>query len=126
MKETAMPAPIDFPKWMQKIEARLTRIEQRASRPFSNTGLRCPAPGVLESVTYVPATSGFKLDGGTGIAEFKDVILYDLPNSMLANPVVPGVLSDESTGFGMTTSDAVKLSGSIPVPPGYTSAAIFA
>ena len=127
-----MPAPRGD-KWEQDMEARLARLEQRASRPFSNTGFTCPAPmvtavdGEFQSESYAPGANGWHL-AANGNAEFNDLTLRGgiIGNDALMNPVVPGALSDESTGFGITTSNAVKLSGTITVPSGVSSAAIFA
>ena len=108
-------------------EIRKDREAARASRnasPFFGTGVRPNGNQGLDSDNYVPATSGFSLNGGTGVAEFKDIILYDLPNSMLANPVMADSAYDYVTNFNVTTTLTNIKTKAIAVPAGFTQAAV--
>ena len=98
--------------------------ESRNSSPFSGTGVHPNGLQGLDSDNYVPAASGFRLNGGTGVIEAKDVILYDLPNSMLASPVLPARLHADASNFAVTTSWAAVASVSTTVPDGYSQALI--
>lgn len=78
---------------------------------FSGTGLHFPAPGTVQVEGNLWVTGDFTADG-------------KISNDALVSPVAPGVVSNEVTNFGITTSSATKMSGTISVPAGFTSAAI--
>lgn len=106
----------------RKLQDQIRRMQ--AASPFFGTGVHPNGNQGLDSDNYVPATSGFSLDGGTGVAEFKDIILYDLPNSMLANPVMAAAAYDYTTNFALSTTLTNIRTKSIPVPAGFTTAAV--
>lgn len=111
-------------------EIRKDRENARASRngsPFFGTGVHPNGQQGLDSDNYVPGQSGFSLNGGTGVAEFKDIILYDLPNSMLANPVLTTVHHAEGDSFAVTAGPNVaKATITVTVPEGFTTAQVTA
>lgn len=82
--------------------------------------------GEARSGNYVGGTSGWHLSGD-GKAEFKDVILYDIPNSMLANPVDGKVGNVSATGFSLGSGALVELAfQNVIVPAGFTQALVTA
>ena len=111
--------PDPFPSLL----ARIKRIEERLNNRgsvFSGTGVHPNGNQGLDSDNFVTGSSGFSLNGGTGNAEFNDITLRNLPNSALANPVLPVRLHDDAQNFAATTTDTVILTASTPVPAGYT------
>lgn len=106
----------------RKLQDQIRRMQ--AASPFFGTGVHPNGNQGLDSDNYVPATSGFSLNGGTGVAEFKDIVLYDLPNSMLASPVAPGSIYDSRTNFALTTTLTNIRTTTITVPAGFTQAAV--
>ena len=77
--------------------------------------------GEVQSGDYVPGSKGWHL-GSDGKAEFKDVTLYDIPNSMLANPVQAAVADVRVSNFAVA-GGAYALLGqkTVPVPAGFTT-----
>ena len=131
---------------LEKLSERVKKIENTS--PFSGTGMSIPEAGVTQvegqlnligdmsvdgqivvgegdvhSADYVPGTSGWATKGD-GTAEFKDITLYDLPNSMLASPTKPEGIYDGASGFAISTTNANKLTTTLTVPDGFTAAAI--
>lgn len=124
-----MPAPRGD-KWETDIERRLKQLEERASHPLSNTGLSAPGPGVV-NVSGQLQGSGFDGDldvddvGTTGWAlsatkaAMPELLLRpgSIGNDALTNPVVPGVVNEVNTGFGVLAgswSDAVTFDAVVP------------
>ena len=119
---SATPQPwFDLRKRLKDVEEQLRKL--RNTSPFSGTGMSVPADGVTQvdgslvvqggeakSGNYVPATSGWHL-GSDGTAEFKDITLYDLPNSMLATPVVPGVVNLYTSNFSLPFPGYAEITG---------------
>lgn len=121
---SAIPEPWrDLMREIGKIKEQLRRLSNRS--PFFGTGMHTNGLGGLDSDNYIPATSGFSLKGSTGVAEFKDIVLYDLPNSMLANPVEPDDVSFGVSNFSVPPGTYALLgSASRAVPDGYTKALV--
>lgn len=95
--------------------------ELRRRSPFTGTGVHPNGQQGLDSDNYSPGASGFSLNGGTGKAEFKDITLYDLPNSMLATPVDGKPGNANGSGFALSAGSLVELAGQdILVPNGFT------
>lgn len=119
-----LPDPV--PSLRRRIEAIEKQLAARGggASPFFGTGVHPNGLQGLDSDNYVPATSGFSLNGGEGTAEFKDITLYDLPNSALANPLLPGRLHADAQNFQVKTLWATVASGSLAVPDGYSQALI--
>jgi hypothetical protein len=99
---------------LKKIEDQLRRMQN--SSAFFGTGVHPNGEQGLDSDNYVQGVSGFTLNGGTGNAEFNDIILRDLPNSMLANPVVPGVVNVAGSNFPVTTTFTEVAGMNVTVP----------
>lgn len=119
------------PEPWKSLSSRIYAIEEKVRAlynrsPFFGTGVHANGQQGLDSDNYVAGASGFSLRGGDGFLEINDVLIRGgiIGNDSLTNPVAPGVVSNETTGFGITTSSATKLSGSISVPAGFSSAAI--
>lgn len=113
----------------RSLREELSRIKETLRRmasasPFFGTGMHPNGNQGLDSDNYVPATSGFSLNGGTGIAEFRDIVLYDLPNSMLASPVKPQTVWQRASGFSVGPAWADLITVNVTVPDGYTTADI--
>jgi hypothetical protein len=119
-----------------KLEELVKRLQQSFSSFLTGMGLSVPASGVTQvdgslvvqngeakSGNYVPATSGWHL-GSDGKAEFKDITLYDLPDSMLANPTSPQAIYDYVQNFGLTTTLTNIRTTLITIPDGFTKAAV--
>lgn len=127
---SAIPEPWpDLAKRLRKIEEQLRRLSNAS--PFFGTGIHPTAGGGMDSDSFDGdlATN----DAGTTGWAFNDqkvavgeLILRpgSIGNDSLTSPVVPGIVSDSTTTFAVTTTNGAKLSGSIPVPEGFTSAAI--
>lgn len=122
-----MPAPKDFPEMWAALKAEVKKATEGSS--FSGTGVHPNGNQGLDSDNYAEdgsgnAISGFTLNGNTGVAKFKDIVLYDLPNSMLASPTSPEAIYAQTTNFGLSTTLANKLTKTLTVPAGFTKAAI--
>ncbi|SER80032.1 hypothetical protein SAMN05216199_1260 [Pedococcus cremeus] len=109
-------------------EIRKDREQARASRngsPFFGTGFHPNGLGGMDSDNYEAGVSGYRFSDN-GNAEFNDLTLRGgiIGNDALTSPVVPGVINDSSSGFGIGTAYANVFTGSLPVPAGFTSAAI--
>lgn len=110
---------------LRKIEEWMRRKD--SSSPFFGTGVHPNGNQGLDSDNYVSGTSGFSLNGGTGVAEFKDIVLYDLPNSMLASPVLTTVHHAEADSFAIGNgANVAKATVTVTVPAGYTKAQVTA
>ena len=125
--------PEPWPSLLRRIE----RIEEWMSREgasskFAGTPLRpqedgsmavdarlSVTTGEVQSGDFQTGSKGWHL-GADGRAEFKDVTLYDIPNSMLASPVTPGAVNATSTNFSLGTTFAEKAAHVVTVPAGYT------
>lgn len=105
---------------LSRIKVTLRRMA--SASPFFGTGMHPNGSGGLDSDNYVPGASGFSLNGETGVAEFKDVVLYDLPNSMLASPVKPQTVWQRASGFALGTAWSNLITVNVTVPDGYTTA----
>ncbi|MDN5798296.1 MAG: hypothetical protein L0H79_21460 [Intrasporangium sp.] len=116
-----LPHPV--PSLLRRLEAIERQLVQKGS-PFTGTGVRPNGLQGLDSDNYVPGASGFSLNGGAGTAEFKDITLYDLPNSALASPVLPANLHADTQTFNVKVAWQTIISVSITVPAGYTRALI--
>jgi hypothetical protein len=106
---------------------------QGNASPFFGTGISPTGNGGMESDDFDgdldagnAGTTGWAFNSAR--VAIGELLLRpgSIGNDSLTNPVLPGALSDESTGFGITTTSATKLLGTIAVPSGFTSAAIFA
>ena len=138
-----MPAPRGD-KWETDVEARLARLEQRANRPFSGTGLSSPDTGVTQvdgdlnvvgrqTVTgpiSVHGTANF--DGDTTIGGNAAITgTLSLPNGIinndaLASPVIPGSVWQQASNFTLGVAWNAVINYNLPVPAGVTSASISA
>lgn len=132
-----MPDP--FPSLLARIKRMEDRLNQRlASSPFFGTGVHPDGNGGLvvegllnvtsgevKSGDYVPGSAGWHL-AANAVPEFNDIILRDLPNSMLANPIVPANAHADASNFSLSTSWVTKCSVTVPVPSGFTQALILA
>lgn len=108
------------------LKDRAASKNSRNASPFFGTGVHPNGEDGLDSDNFVTGVSGFSLNGGTGNAEFNDIILRDLPNSMLANPIVPGNAHADASNFSLSPTWATKCSVTVPVPSGFTQALILA
>lgn len=121
-----------LPQPWKVLSDRIYRIEESLKRlqnasPFFGTGVHANGNQGLDSDNFETGVSGFSLNGGTGDAEFNDIILRDLPNSMLASPVVPAVAHADATNFSLVNGPNVaKATATIIVPDGYTQAMVMA
>lgn len=127
--------PDPVPSLLRRLAALERSVSSIAgSSPYYGTGIHPDGDGGMTvegslSVTtgevssggYVPGMAGWHL-GADGRAEFKDVTLYDLPNSMLAAPVLPGRVHGDAQNFACTVAWSTKITASITVPSGYTQA----
>lgn len=112
-----------LPQPWKSLSDRIYKIEEQQRRmrnasPFFGTGVHANGNQGLDSDNFETGVSGFSLNGGTGDAEFNDIILRDLPNSMLANPVIPGQQFIGGNTFGLTVAGAYVLSRTATVPAG--------
>lgn len=109
---------------LEKVQEQIRALYNRS--PFFGTGVHPNGNLGLDSDNFVAGTSGFSLNGGTGNAEFNDIVLRDLPNSMLASPIVPAVGHGDGVNFPVTTTATDRAIVTIPVPAGYTRAMVTA
>ena len=126
--------PDPWPSLLRRIE----RIEEWMSREgasskFAGTPLRpqedgsmavdarlSVTTGEVQSGDFVTGSKGWHL-GHDGKAEFKDVTLYDIPNSMLANPLAGSTPNASASGFSLAQNSLTELAGvNITVPDGFT------
>ncbi|MDN5768082.1 MAG: hypothetical protein L0H96_20320 [Humibacillus sp.] len=115
------PQPV--PSLLRRLDA-IERQLARKGSPFVGTGIHPNGLQGLDSDNYASGVSGFRLDGGAGTAEFRDITLYDLPNSALASPVLPANLHADTQTFNVKVAWQTIISVSITVPAGYTRALI--
>lgn len=107
-----------------KLREQVRRITNAS--PFSNTGVHIPAPGQIVSDNYVEGVSGFALRGGDGYLEIGDVRIRGgiIGNDALSDPVIPGVVNQQATNFGLagggTPGLAEKVGANLVVPDGCT------
>ena len=108
--------------WKAQQEAN-RQLRSRSS--FSGTGMHPNGQGGIESDNFVAGASGYKFDY-TGNAEFNDLTLRGgiIGNDALTNPVAPGVVWADLHNFGLSTTLTNKLTSTITVPAGFTTAAV--
>ena len=107
-------------KEQQEIDRQL-----RSRSAFTGTGMHPNGLGGIESDNFVAGASGYKFDY-TGNAEFNDLTLRGgiIGNDALTNPTAPGVVWADLHNFGLSTTLTNKLTSTITVPAGFTTAAV--
>ena len=123
---------------LESISERVRKLENAASNKFSGTGLSVPSDGVTQvdgdlvvkdgevrSSNYVAGVSGWRLrpDGTIEVndAEIRGGIIG---NDALTNPSKSEAIYASTTNFSLTTTLTNKLTKTLTVPAGFTSAAI--
>jgi len=124
------PKPFPSLKRNLKEDRSLTRRIQNAS-PFFGTGISPTGSGGMESDDFDgdldagnAGTKGWAFNSAR--VAIGELLLRpgSIGNDALANPTAPGSVYATATGFAMTTSFATKVSQTVTVPAGFTSAAV--
>jgi hypothetical protein len=133
-----MPAPKEIEDLFAELRAEIEDLKRNQGR-LTGSGMSVPGPGITQvdgslvvqggeakSGNYAPGTAGWHM-GSDGTAEFKDITLYDLPNSMLASPVAPAVAHADASDFSLTSgANQTLATATVPVPAGYSRALVSA
>jgi hypothetical protein len=132
--------PDPWPNFLKDYKQLKDLVRRLVNRdPLAGTGMSTPSRGTTQvdgslvvqggeakSGNFEHGSAGWHL-GSDGSAEFKDVTLYDLPNSMLASPVAPAVAHADAANFSLTSgANQTLATATVPVPSGYTRALVSA
>ena len=125
-----MPAPRGD-KWETDIERKLEQLRLKIAHVFYGTPIRPMPNRVVQSddfdgdvLNLDPGTKGWALSPDN--AAFGTIALRNgiVGNDALTNPVAPGVVWADLHNFGLSTTLTNKLTSTITVPAGFTTAAV--
>lgn len=133
-----MPSPKEFEGYIRDLRAGLQQIRTFLRNPFANTGLSVPGPGVVQvdgalvvqggearSGNYTAGSTGWRLRPD-GTIEMNDAQIRGgiIGNDALTSPTKSEAIYASTTNFSLTTTPTNKLTKTLTVPTGFTSAAI--
>jgi hypothetical protein len=104
-----MPRPQSFEQRFLALEREVERLKRR--QPLANSGMRVTGPGELEVIGNLTITGDLTAEG-------------KISNEALVSPVDAKSVYDYVTNFTLTTTPTNIKTRTVPVPAGFTRAAV--